>query len=77
MSTRTRLLVSLGLAFAVDRAAVFASGHRLRDMSQAVGNLKDTPQQNVETRTTQSGRQVIVIEPANRRWSTPPRTTRR
>lgn len=55
----------LGQAFAVDRNAVFASVQRLRAQSQAVGNLKDTPQQNVETRTTQSGQQVIVIEPAN------------
>ena len=29
------------------------------------GTLKTTPQQDVETRTTSSGQQVIVIEPAN------------
>jgi hypothetical protein len=55
----------LGGAFAVDRGAVFDSIQRLRAQSQAAGNLKSTPQQTVETRTTQGGQQVIVIEPAN------------
>ena len=55
----------LGGAFAVDRAAVFESIQRLRAKSQAAGNLKSTPQQTVETQTTRSGEQVIVIEPAN------------
>jgi hypothetical protein len=55
----------LGGAFAVDRGAVFDSIQRLRKQSQAAGNLKSTPQQTVETRTTKSGEQVIVIEPAN------------
>jgi hypothetical protein len=55
----------LGGAFAVDRAAVFDSIQRLRKQSQAAGNLKSTPQQTVETQTTKSGEQVIVIEPAN------------
>ena len=55
----------LGGAFAVDKEAVFDSIQRLRAKSQAVGNLKSTPQQTVETQTTQGGQQVIVIEPAN------------
>jgi hypothetical protein len=55
----------LGGAFAVDRGAVFDSIQRLRKQSQAAGNLKSTPQQTVESRTTQGGEQVIVIEPAN------------
>jgi hypothetical protein len=55
----------LGGAFAVDRGAVFDSVQRLRKQSQAAGNLKSTPQQTVETQTTQGGHQVIVIEPAN------------
>lgn len=55
----------LGGAFAVDRGAVFDSIQRLRKQSQAAGNLKSTPQQTVETQTTKSGEQVIVIEPAN------------
>ena len=55
----------LGQAFAADRSAVFASIQRLRAKAKAAGTLKSTPQQDVETRTTTSGQQVIVIEPAN------------
>jgi hypothetical protein len=56
---------NLGLAFTADRSAVFASIQRLRKRASDVGTLKSTPQQEVETRTTSSGDQVIVIEPAN------------
>jgi hypothetical protein len=55
----------LGQAFAADRSAVFASIQRLRAKARDAGKLKSTPQQDVETRTTSSGQQVIVIEPAN------------
>jgi hypothetical protein len=55
----------LGQAFATDRSGVMDSVQRLRAKASAAGTLKDTPQQNVETRTTKSGDQVIVIEPAN------------
>jgi len=55
----------LGQAFSSDRSAVFASIQRLRAQSRDLGTLKTTPQQEVETRTTESGQQVIVIEPAN------------
>ena len=55
----------LGQAFAADRTAVFASIQRLRAKASEAGKLKSTTQQEVETRTTSSGQQVIVIEPAN------------
>ena len=55
----------LGQAFTSDRTAVFASIQKLRKQAQSVGTLKSTPQQEVETRKTSSGEQVIVIEPAN------------
>jgi hypothetical protein len=55
----------LGEVFAADRTAVFGSIQRLRAKAQAAGTLKDTPQQNVEAKTTPAGQQVIVIEPAN------------
>ena len=55
----------IGQAFASDRKAVVASVQRLRTQSKEVGTLKSTPQQQVETRTTESGQQVIVIEPTN------------
>jgi len=55
----------LGQAFAGDRSAVMASIQRLRQQAMAAGTLKDTPQQDVQTQTTQSGQQVIVVQPAN------------
>ncbi len=33
--------------------------------AQSAGNLKTTPEQQVETQTTSSGQQVIVIQPSN------------
>jgi hypothetical protein len=56
---------NLGKAFAANRTGVFDSIQRLRAQAQKAGALKDTPQQDVETKTTSSGQQVIVIEPAN------------
>jgi hypothetical protein len=55
----------LGKAFAADRKGVLDSIQRLRAKAQAAGALKTTPQQKVETKTTSSGGQAIVIEPAN------------
>jgi hypothetical protein len=55
----------VGEAFIADRSAVFASIQRLRAKAKSAGALKTTTQQEVETRTTSEGRQVIVIEPAN------------
>jgi hypothetical protein len=55
----------LGQAFTSDRSAVFASIQKLRKQAQSVGTLKSSPQQDVETKTTSSGEQVIVIEPTN------------
>ena len=55
----------LGKTFAADRSAAFASIQRLRKNAYAKGTLKTTPQQEVETKTTSAGEQVIVIEPAN------------
>jgi hypothetical protein len=55
----------LGKAFAADKTAVFNSIQRLRKNAHQAGTLKTTPQQEVETKTTSGGEQVIVIEPAN------------
>lgn len=65
MADDTRWTRRLGEAFAADRDLVFASIQRLRATCQEVGNLKSTPQQSVETKTTEGGQQVIVIEPSN------------
>jgi hypothetical protein len=56
---------ALGQAFATNRSAVFESVQRLRTQAKNAGTLKTTPQQEVETRTTSGGDQVIVIEPTN------------
>ncbi len=55
----------LGQAFTSDRSAVFETIQKLRLQAKNVGTLKSSPQQNVETKTTSAGQQVIVIEPAN------------
>jgi hypothetical protein len=65
MATQMDRTARLGEAFAADRSAVFASIQRLRAKAKNAGTLKTTPQQEVETRKTSSGEQVIVIEPSN------------
>jgi hypothetical protein len=65
MVQRMDATTRIGEAFKADQSAVFASIQRLRAKARDAGKLKDTPQQDVETKTTSSGQQVIVIEPAN------------
>jgi hypothetical protein len=65
MATNYKWTTELGQAFTADRNAVFAAIQRLRHQARAVGTLKSTAQQEVETRTTSGGQEVIVIEPAN------------
>jgi len=55
---------ALGSAFYNQQADVMASVQRLRQQAKKAGNLKTTQQQTVTTET-QSGQQVIVIQPAN------------
>jgi hypothetical protein len=55
----------VGQSFMADRNAVFDAIQRLRRQARDVGTLKTTAQQEVSTRTTSSGSNVIVIEPAN------------
>ena len=54
----------MGQAFNADKKAVFESVQRLRKLAVDVGNLKTTPQQEVQN-VDQNGQQVIVIQPAN------------
>jgi hypothetical protein len=65
MAGQPEWTAKLGQAFIADRSGVFASIQRLRTKARDAGKLKSTPQQTVETQTTSSGQQVIVIEPAN------------
>ena len=55
----------LGQSFTSDKSAVFDSIQRLRLQAKNVGTLKSSPQQEVETKTTSAGKEVIVIEPTN------------
>ena len=65
MTEQADWTTQLGKAFEADKSAVFASIQRLRGKAREAGKLESTPQQDIETRTTSSGEQVIVIEPAN------------
>ncbi len=65
MASQIDWTTRVGKAFAADRSAVFASIQRLRQKANQAGKLKSSPQQDVETKTTSSGEQVIVIEPSN------------
>jgi uncharacterized protein DUF3300 len=65
MASQIAWTTELGQAFTTNRSAVFDSIQRLRAQAQKVGTLKSTPQQQVETKTTSSGSNVIVIEPTN------------
>lgn len=55
----------LGQEFTSDKGAVFASIQKLRLQAKNIGTLKSSPQQEVETKITSSGQEVIVIEPTN------------
>ena len=55
----------VGQTFTKDKASVFDAIQRLRKQAADVGTLKTTPQQEVSTKKTSSGGDVIVIEPAN------------
>jgi hypothetical protein len=55
----------VGQVFTSDRQAVLDSIQRLRANAMKSGTLKDSQQQNVELKTTDTGTQAIVIEPAN------------
>jgi len=65
MAEQIAWTVVLGQSFTNDKTAVFAAIQKLRKQAQTVGTLKSNPQQEVETKTTSSGEQVIVIEPTN------------
>ncbi len=65
MASQTDWTTRLGQAFTSDPKGVFASIQRLRTKAKDAGKLKTNQQQQVETKTTSSGEQVIVIEPSN------------
>jgi hypothetical protein len=87
MAQQIAWTVTLGQSFTNDKTAVFSTIQKLRKQAQSVGTLKTNAQQEVETKTTKSGEEVIVIEPTNPQiiyvpqyntttvYTTPPTTT--
>src|SRR5678816_1063750 len=65
MAEQIAWTVVLGQSFTNDKTAVFATIQKLRKQAQTVGTLKSNAQQEVGTKVTSSGEQVIVIEPTN------------
>src|SRR5262252_2063671 len=55
----------LGNAFLAQQSDVMDAVQRMRAKAQGTGNLKTSSQQVVETKTTSSGKQVIMVEDAN------------
>ena len=51
--------------FCAQQSDVMDAVQRMRAKAQGTGNLKTSAEQTVETKTTQGGEQVIVVEPAN------------
>src|SRR5216110_1986171 len=54
----------LGNAFLAQQSDVMDAVQRLRGKAESIGNLKTNAQQTVQTKTVESGKQVIVVEPA-------------
>ena len=65
MATNLDWTTAVGQAFTADRAAVMDSIQRLRADAMKAGKLKSSPQQSVSIMKTESGQEVIVIEPVN------------
>jgi hypothetical protein len=65
MAEQIAWTVVLGQSFTNDKTSVFATIQKLRKQAQSVGTLKSNAQQEVGTKVTSSGEQVIVIEPTN------------
>jgi len=65
MAARLDWTKLVGQVFVADRSIVFASIQKLRAQAHNIGTLKSNEQQQVETQTTSTGQEVIVIEPTN------------
>src|SRR6476661_3135429 len=65
MAENIQWMTDLGNAVLAQQKDVMDSVQRLRAKAQGTGNLKTGSEQKVETKTTQSGQQVIVVEQAN------------
>src|ERR1044071_8679814 len=64
MAGNIQWTTDLGNAFLAQQSDVMAAVQRMRGKAQGTGNLKTSSQQTVQTKTVESGQQVITIEPA-------------
>ena len=65
MAENIQWMTDVGNAFLAQQKDVMDAVQRMRAKAQGTGNLKTGSEQKVETKTTQSGQQVIVVEQAN------------
>jgi Protein of unknown function (DUF3300) len=65
MAENIQWMTDVGNAVLAQQKDVMDAVQRLRAKAQGTGNLKTGSEQKVETKTTQSGQQVIVVEQAN------------
>jgi Protein of unknown function (DUF3300) len=65
MAENIQWMTDVGNAFLAQQKDVMDAVQRMRVKAQGTGNLKTGSEQKVETKTSQSGQQVIVVEQAN------------
>ena len=65
MAENIQWMTDVGNAVLEQQKDVMDAVQRMRAKAQGTGNLKTGSEQKVETKTTQSGQQVIVVEQAN------------
>src|SRR5213075_2564705 len=65
MAGNIQWTTDLGNAFLAQQSDVMDAVQRMRGKAESKGTLKTSAQQTVQTKTVESGKQVIVVEPAN------------
>ena len=65
MAENIQWMTDVGNAVLAQQKDVMDAVQRMRAKAQGTGNLKTGSEQKVETKTSQSGQQVIVVEQAN------------
>src|SRR5437667_248152 len=64
MAGNIQWTTDLGNAFLAQQSDVMDAVQRMRGKAESKGTLKTSAQQNVQTKTVEGGKQVVVIEPA-------------
>src|ERR1044071_4554412 len=64
MAGNIQWTTDLGNAFLAQQSDVMDAVQRMRGKAESKGTLKTSAQQTVQTKTVESGKQVIVVEPA-------------